>query len=149
MRTFPITVGAVLLPLILWGGCKAIRHRTESSSGNGAPESLATNGIAHRSEEDEPATEKVEKLGLHREPGYIYFVRGSEVWRAPMKERRPSEEDERLKALGAHVIPGLEAIRDKEEKVMTAAFKRDPDYIYFLDLDGDISRAKRRGAVGH
>ena len=29
--------------------------------------------------------EKVAKVGVKREPGFLYFLRGSDVWKTPMK----------------------------------------------------------------
>ncbi len=39
--------------------------------------------------------EKVAKLGVKREPGYLYFLRGSDVWKTPMK--RAGVDAERLR----------------------------------------------------
>ena len=72
--------------------------------------------------------EKVAKLGVKREPGYLYFLRGSDVWKAPMKRA------------------GGPSAAGKDEKVASGGFKREEGYLYFLDSNGDISRAKR--AVG-
>ena len=72
--------------------------------------------------------EKVAKLGVKREAGYLYFLRGSDVWKTPMKRANgPS-------AAG------------KAEKVAGGNFNREEGYLYFLDKNGDVSRAKR--AVG-
>ena len=35
--------------------------------------------------EDTEMAEKVVKLGVKREAGYLYFLRGSDVWKTPMK----------------------------------------------------------------
>ena len=72
--------------------------------------------------------EKVAKLGVKREPGYLYFLRGSDVWKTPMKRA------------------GGPSAAGKAEKVAGGNFKREEGYLYFLDSNGDVSRAKR--AVG-
>jgi hypothetical protein len=72
--------------------------------------------------------EKVAKLGVKREPGYLYFLRGADVWKTPMKRA------------------GQASPAGKAEKVANGGFKREEGYLYFLDSNGDVSRAKR--AVG-
>ncbi len=72
--------------------------------------------------------EKVTKLGVKREPGYLYFLRGSDVWKTPMKRA------------------GGPSAAGKAEKVASGGFKREEGYLYFLDSNGDVARAKR--AVG-
>ena len=72
--------------------------------------------------------EKVAKLGVKREPGYLYFLRGSDVWKTPMKRA------------------GGPSAAGKAEKVAAGSFKREEGFLYFLDSNGDVSRAKR--AVG-
>ena len=70
--------------------------------------------------------EKVEKLGVHREKDFMYYVKEASVWRVQRKQ------------------PGLP--KGRPEKVATGSFKMDTDFIYFVDRDGDVSRADR--AVG-
>jgi hypothetical protein len=72
--------------------------------------------------------EKVAKLGVKREPGFLYFLRGSDVWKTPMKRA------------------GGPSAAGKAEKVAGGNFTRQEGYLYFLDSSGDVSRAKR--AVG-
>src|SRR5262249_50311729 len=72
--------------------------------------------------------EVVTKLGVKREPGYLYFLRGSDVWKTPMKRA------------------GGPSAAGKAEKVAGGNFARAEGYLYFLDSQGDVSRAKR--AVG-
>lgn len=74
--------------------------------------------------------EKVAKLGIKREPGYLYFLRGSDVYKAPMRRGG--------KTAGAG--------KGRSEKVSNGHFNREEGYLYFLDAAGDVSRAKR--AVG-
>ncbi len=69
--------------------------------------------------------EKVVRLGIARERGFLYFLRGSEVWRTPMK--RPGE----------RVPPAA------PELVSADAFVREDGWLYFLDAQGDVSRAAR------
>jgi hypothetical protein len=70
--------------------------------------------------------EKVEKLSVHREKDFMYFVKEAAVWKVQRKQ------------------PGVE--KGKPEKVADGTFEMDTDFIYFVDRDGDVSRAKR--AVG-
>ena len=72
--------------------------------------------------------ERVAKLGVKREPGYLYFLRGSDVWRSPMKRA------------------GGPSAAGKAEKVAHGNFNREEGYLYFIDKAGDVARAKR--AVG-
>src|SRR5579859_5052264 len=72
--------------------------------------------------------EKVAKLGVKREGGYLYFLRGSDVWKTPMKRA------------------GGPSAAGKAEKVASGGFKREEGYLYFLDGSGNVARAKR--AVG-
>lgn len=72
--------------------------------------------------------EKVVKLGVKREPGFLYFLRGDELWKVPMKRA------------------GGPSTAGKASKVASTGIKRDSNYLYFLDQSGDISRSKR--AVG-
>ena len=72
--------------------------------------------------------EKVAKLGIKREPGYLYFLRGSDIYKTPMKRA------------------GGPSAAGKAEKVANGHFRREEGYLYFLDSHGDVSRAKR--AVG-
>jgi len=72
--------------------------------------------------------EKVAKIGVKREPGFLYFLRGSDVWKTPMKRA------------------GGPSAAGKAEKVAAGNFARQEGYLYFLDSNGDVSRAKR--AVG-
>ncbi|HEX9104341.1 MAG TPA: hypothetical protein VF997_19155 [Polyangia bacterium] len=65
---------------------------------------------------------------MKREPGYLYFLRGSDVWKTPMKRA------------------GGPSAAGKAEKVAAGNFTRAEGYLYFLDSAGDVSRAKR--AVG-
>src|SRR5213593_3088733 len=72
--------------------------------------------------------EVVSKIGVRREGGYLYFLRGSDVWKTPMKRA------------------GGPAVEGKAEKVASGDFKREDGYLYFHDRNGNVARAKR--AVG-
>lgn len=72
--------------------------------------------------------EKVAKVGVKREPGYLYFLRGSDVWKTPMKRS------------------GGPSAAGKAEKVAAGSFSRQEGYLYYLDSAGDVARVKR--AVG-
>jgi hypothetical protein len=69
--------------------------------------------------------EKVVKVGVKKESGYLYFVdKQGDVSRATM-------------ARG-----GGQKGKAKAEKVAKAGAKKESGYLYFVDKDGDISRAQ-------
>jgi hypothetical protein len=70
--------------------------------------------------------EKVAKLGLGREKDFMYYVKDGAVWKVQRKQ------------------PGVP--KGRPEKVADGGFQMDTNYIYFVDRDGDVARAKR--AVG-
>ncbi len=67
--------------------------------------------------------EKVQKLSVKREPGWLYYVKGADLLR---------------KRTG---VPGA-----AEELVAKGKFVREEGYLYTLDAEGDIARAKLRAA---
>ena len=69
--------------------------------------------------------EVVAKLGVKRESGYLSYVKGTELWKSPMKRA------------------GGDSAAGKGEKVASANFKRDDGYLYFLDKAGNIARKPR------
>ena len=73
-----------------------------------------------------PAPEKVLRVGLHRERGFEYALRGQSIARARFQRAgnpRRSEND--------------------WEKVCDAHFEREAGYVYLIDADGDVARVKR------
>ena len=67
--------------------------------------------------------EKVAKVGVKKEPGYLYFIdKQGDVSRAKMARGGKKG--------------------GKPEKVAKAGVKKQAGYLYFLDKKGDISRAK-------
>ena len=70
--------------------------------------------------------EKVAKLGISRDKDFMLYVKDGSVWRVRRKQ------------------PGVP--KGKPERVADGGFEMDNNYIYFVDKDGDVSRAKR--AVG-
>ena len=69
--------------------------------------------------------EKVEKVGVKKEDGYLYFVdKQGDVSRAVM-------------ARG-----GKKKGKKKVEKVAKVGVKKESGYLYFVDKKGDVSRAK-------
>jgi len=67
--------------------------------------------------------EKVTKLGVEREEGFLYYVdKEGDVSRTPM-------------ARGGKKT-------GKAKKVAKAGIKKEKGYLYFVDKKGDISRAK-------
>jgi hypothetical protein len=73
-------------------------------------------------------SELVSKIGVKREPGFLYFLRGSDVYKTPMKRA------------------GQPSTAGQEKLVVAGNFTREEGYLYFLDKNGNIARAKR--AVG-
>ena len=70
--------------------------------------------------------EKVARLGIRREKDFMYYIKDGSVWKVPRKQ------------------PGVP--KGRPEKVADGGVSMDFSFIYFLDKDGDISRARR--AVG-
>jgi hypothetical protein len=67
--------------------------------------------------------QKVAKLGIKRDnKTFIYFIKGGDVWRVARKQ------------------PG--AKKGKPEKLASSGVTKEPGYLYFLDGNGDIGRAK-------
>lgn len=118
-------------PGVKWGV-----HRREKPTvpvGGGSGNSLDTPGgdydARHRrcsSTEGGAMAEKVAKLGISRDKDHMLYVKDGAVWRVRRKQ------------------PGMP--KGRPEKVKDGGFEMDFDYIYFVDKDGDVSRAKR--AVG-
>src|SRR5262245_41981586 len=93
------------------------------------------------------------RLGIVREPGYLYFLRGNEVWRSRIKggEMAPGTS-------GRHLVFGQDPLRAGEtyvippeqtsegtidggiaQLVALASFTRRDGYFYFLNGAGDIA----------
>jgi hypothetical protein len=70
--------------------------------------------------------EKVAKLGISRDKDFMLYVKDGAVWRVRRKQ------------------PGVP--KGRPERVADGGFEMDNNYIYFVDKDGDVSRAKR--AIG-
>ncbi|MEM3374193.1 MAG: hypothetical protein QXE31_03140 [Candidatus Woesearchaeota archaeon] len=69
--------------------------------------------------------EKVAKVGVKKEDGYLYFVdKQGDISRAKM-------------ARG-----GRKKGKQKVEKVAKVGVKKEKGYLYFVDSKGDVSRAK-------
>ncbi len=69
--------------------------------------------------------EKVAKLGVKRETGYLYFIdKSGNLARTPMARA------------------GQKKTTRKPEVVAKAGITREKGYMYFMDRDGDIARAK-------
>jgi hypothetical protein len=71
--------------------------------------------------------DKVEKIGIKRESNWQYYINGTDVWRTQVKT--PSN------------------LTGKEEIVSVGNFKREDGYLYYIDRDGDISRAGKAKSV--
>lgn len=76
--------------------------------------------------------EVVVKLGLKREPGYLYLVGNGKLYRTKMVAagERSAEPKREL---------------GPEDVVVDLGITQDPDYDYFIDRNGDISRTRRQG----
>jgi hypothetical protein len=70
--------------------------------------------------------EKVAKTGVAREKDFMYYVKDGAVWKVQRKQ------------------PGVP--KGRPEKVVDGGFQMDTNFIYFVDRDGDVSRANR--AIG-
>ena len=71
------------------------------------------------------AQQKVAKLGIKRESGYLYYLdKNGDLARAPMARA------------------GQKGGKKKPEVVAKAGVKREKGYMYFMDKDGDVARAK-------
>src|SRR5262245_42898281 len=70
--------------------------------------------------------EKVAKLGITRDKDFMLYVKDGDVWKVRRKQ------------------PGMP--KGRPEKVADGGIEMDNNYIYFVDKDGDIARARR--AVG-
>ena len=71
-------------------------------------------------------SEKVAKLGLSKQSGFLYFLdKDGDVSRTVMSRGRGS---------------GVSKV--KPEKVERSGVKKEPGFLYFIDKDGDVSKAK-------
>ena len=67
--------------------------------------------------------QKVEKLGVKREEGYLYYIdKQGDISRAKMARGGKKG--------------------GKPEKVSRLGIKKEKGYLYFIDKQGDVSRAK-------
>jgi len=68
--------------------------------------------------------EKVAKVGVKKESGYLYFIdKSGNVGKTLM-------------------VRGASVGKQKKEVVAKVGVKKEPGYLYFLDKEGDVSRAK-------
>jgi len=75
------------------------------------------------------AQQKVVKLGIKREGGYLYYVdKDGDLSRSPMARGQQKKSTKKL-----------------PEKVAKAGVKREDGWMYFMDKDGDIARSKMAG----
>jgi hypothetical protein len=77
------------------------------------------------SPEAAPRVEIVERTQIQREVGYLYFLRGADVWRTPLKRA------------------GKQSPDDGPALVALGHFTREDGYLYYLDRNGDVARVKR------
>ncbi len=68
--------------------------------------------------------EKILKIGIKREPGYLYFLNKQGYPARTQMARR-----------------GVKTSRSIE-KLATESIKKESGYLYFIDKQGDIARAK-------
>lgn len=69
-------------------------------------------------------------VGVRRERGWLYWI----TYRRGAGGRQ------------GYAIFGKHGRNGDAELIRSCSFDADQDYLYFLDKDGDISRAKRRGS---
>lgn len=69
--------------------------------------------------------ETIARVGIKREPDYMYFIKGTSVYKVRRKKK------------GVSKYP--------HEKVASFKHERDNAYVYFVDKHGDVARAKRGG----
>lgn len=67
-------------------------------------------------------SEKILKLGLSKEDGWSYFLRGDNVYRRKI---------------------GVDLVSYSKSEVVISGLEIEDDYWYFIDKEGDISRSKR------
>jgi predicted RNA-binding protein len=73
--------------------------------------------------------EKVQKIGLKREAGYLYFIdKQGDISRSLMARGKKE------KAKYSNTIC-------KSSKIIKIGLKREAGYIYFIDKQGDVSRS--------
>jgi hypothetical protein len=70
-------------------------------------------------------TEVVSELGIKREPGFLYFLRGTDVWKAPLKR------------------PGKSVVSEVQ-KVVEGKFERERGFLYYINKSGHVARVKAR-----
>ncbi len=70
-------------------------------------------------------SEKIAKLGIKRDNDMMYYIKEGDVWATPRKK------------------PGQTA-KGKAQKIADAGVEAEAGYLYFLDGDGDVARAKRQ-----
>jgi hypothetical protein len=70
--------------------------------------------------------EKIEAAGIAKNnTKYLYYIKNGRVYRVRKKQQRPVE------------------VSSEPEVAYDGEIKQDPDYIYFVDEDGDIARVPR------
>ena len=68
--------------------------------------------------------QKIEKVGVKRQSGFLYFIdKQGDVSRTKMAR-------------------GKKGGASKKEKIAKVGVKKEGGYLYFLDKQGDVSRAK-------
>ena len=71
---------------------------------------------------------KIARVGIQRDPGFLYYLKDGDVWRSPMKR------------------PGMKA-KGKAERVASVGARVDfSTSIAYLDSDGDIATKPRANA---
>jgi hypoxanthine phosphoribosyltransferase len=85
----------------------------------------ALDKIASYVDEKGKKRNKVKRLGIPKEAGYLYYLsKDGDVWRKPFHYKL--------------------AYSGKREKVVDAGVTRESGFLYFIDMDGDVSRAYMR-----
>ena len=85
---------------------------------------LSSNSITFIHKGEKNMAEKIMKIGIKREPGYLYFL-NKQGFAARTKMARA----------GVRTPGGI-------EKLSSESVKKEKGYLYFIDKQGDIARAK-------
>jgi len=85
---------------------------------------LSSNSITFIHKGEKNMAEKIMKIGIKREPGYLYFL-NKQGFAARTKMARA----------GVKTPGGI-------EKLSSESVKKEKGYLYFIDKQGDIARAK-------
>lgn len=67
---------------------------------------------------------KIEKTGIKREKGYLYFL------------------DKKGNVARCKMVRGRQKVKQKQEVIVKCGIKRETGLLYYIDKDGDVATAK-------